>query len=360
VPLAQMLKFKSLLTDIRIDVVPAKGLYAFAEAFFRNAGGQKIAPISRHRALAHSMNPCADDDDAGLLVAYHGHQCIGYFGLLPGFLETASANRKIYYGSTFYVLPESRNSMVGRRLITRVTSLGRDVVNVGYTQQAARVYSALQFRQCGPLKYLVVIPDRLPKMFGWWKGFFWQRCAGRMPCASHCFTREVKELPKNWRFRPPGTTPRFYRGPDLLNWMLSYPWVRDDVTPAQPAYYFSDTRQYFRHVAAGLFDENRLLGWLIMSVSRNLGRCAIQLVDYFAEAENLALIARAVFRYANHFRADEVFLPIDLRPLAMILPFSRHAVIEKERNYLCFGQEVLPPDLNTMELGFSDGDLAYT
>ncbi len=59
-------------TALRIETILAKDLYTFYCNYAEHAGGQQISPISKYRALSQSKNPCAEEGDVGLLVAYIG------------------------------------------------------------------------------------------------------------------------------------------------------------------------------------------------------------------------------------------------------------------------------------------------
>ena len=82
---------------LRIETIRAKDLEAFFFDYVKQASSQQISPISQYRAISQSKNPYADENDAGLLVAYSGDLCVGYQGVLPGILRTPSGNHKIYW-----------------------------------------------------------------------------------------------------------------------------------------------------------------------------------------------------------------------------------------------------------------------
>jgi hypothetical protein len=118
--------------------------------------GSGILPIGKPRALAYATNPCADENDIGLLVAYLGGQCIGYLGIMPGLLRRGDQFSKIYWLSTWFVPPEFRKTSVGLPLLLNALSLKYDLVVCGMTDEAERVYRGLRFRELGQLKYCII------------------------------------------------------------------------------------------------------------------------------------------------------------------------------------------------------------
>lgn len=382
--------------SLRIEGVRVKCLNDFAERFFRSPVGQIAAPITVHRALAHSINPCADGDDVGLLIVYSGDLCVGYFGIVPGILKEQDRKKKVYFGSTFYVVPEFRRTTAALMLVKHLISLGRDIVVTDCTTEAETVYTAFHFKKFGPLQYVRLSLQRLDLLSPWlsrglrfkkrwpilnmiaakinWlsqktvysaaKAFYWLLCCGLLARIRGQRLRDITHDLMNGQKIPFETRPHFYRGPDVLNWMLKYPWVRDDVPPSSPPYHFSDIRQRFRYFAVEISTNDNPLGWVILSVSTADRRTVIKLLDYAISNEDYRALLWIVSKYARRFQADEIQLPSRAEQEAARLPLARWLLTRAHRHYACYRQRgegaALPEDLQAIVLNFCDIDAAFT
>ena len=56
--------------EIKIEKIKAKLLYKFSNQFYACGKNDDLIPIGKRRAIAFTNNPCADNDDIGLLAAY--------------------------------------------------------------------------------------------------------------------------------------------------------------------------------------------------------------------------------------------------------------------------------------------------
>ena len=139
---------------LRIETVLAKDLYTFFCDYVAHAEGQQISPISKSRALSQSRNPCAAEDDVGLLVAYVGKQCVGYQGVLPGRLRTRDGISKVYWGTASYVLPEFRKRLVAVHLIRKLIALKKDIIVTYFNKPLADLFLGLLRSGCAPEQHI--------------------------------------------------------------------------------------------------------------------------------------------------------------------------------------------------------------
>ncbi len=146
---------------IRIERIKVKDLHEFACRTVSRTKENDVIPITKHRALAHTNNPYADENDIGLLVAYIGNQCIGYLGLMPGLLKEGDKFSKVHWFSTWFVPPEFRKTSVGLLLMMNALSLKYDLIATGISNETERICRGLGFHELGPLDYYVINVDRM-------------------------------------------------------------------------------------------------------------------------------------------------------------------------------------------------------
>ena len=88
-----------------------------------------------------------------------------------------------------------------------------------------------------------------------------------------------QELPEGIK-RP---SAELHRGPEAINWMLSYPWVvQTGSSPTEEMdYYFSDTRPRHEFIAYELFDAHReYCGFVVFQVSQKESATVLKTLDY--------------------------------------------------------------------------------
>ena len=105
---------------MEIKTIKLKHLSGFARQTLSDRKHEETAPISLIRAFAQAKNPLGDPEDAALVVAYDAGRCVGYHGLLPGFLYDGSAFSKVYWLVTFFVNPSYRGKGLGKQLVEEI------------------------------------------------------------------------------------------------------------------------------------------------------------------------------------------------------------------------------------------------
>lgn len=384
---------------MRIETIRARDLGKFYRDYVNAADGQQISPISQYRAESQSKNPYADEDDAGLLVAYYGDQCVGYQGIVPGLLRTRSGLGKVYWGTAAYVLPEFRKRMVAIQLIKKFTSLKKDIVLTGFDSVVADVFKGFHFQEIGPLAYLTLRPDRLdPFSFPFRRFYRLQKkwpVARKMadsaiglskrlsyPQVRNAFYRSVagraEKALKGVRWRethclegvPAGsqraaaTGPRFERGPATINWMLENPWIREEGAVARPPYYFSEIYKQFRYVALVIDGPDKPgRSFVVLSLVRENDESKLKVLDLSCDEQDADALFWLICKYAADQRADEIEMPALFARQVSLLPLGSFAMKPETRRYLCrpcSPESSLALALPELALDLSDGDCAFT
>jgi GNAT superfamily N-acetyltransferase len=347
--------------NIRIESISAQSLLPFAEAHLTAARPQPMAAITRHRALAHSLNPHAAAGDIGLHVAYAGSTCVGYLGLLPAYVTNGCQRHKVSFMSTFYVVPEYRNRRVAFALLTASIRLNTDLIVTGYTPEAGSLYQALGFADLGHVDYLALrAPDR-----GVATRSHWLACRAMVADAKPAMVARVDQVPSIVDRRFPGEKLHFCRDASVLNWMLRYPWVREKIPETHPPYHFSDVRPVFRQLALRIDDRDGASGILLVSFSGRTQHRVVRMLDCYAPTEAMyAIFFYVVCTCAARFLADEVMLPCDIQPELMRHGPTGEMVTWMRRDYLCHrpsdGRSAIPSDVRRLQLSYCDGDTAFT
>ncbi len=383
----------------RIETILAKDLHAFFCDYVSHAEGQQISPISRYRALSQSKNPCAEDGDVGLLVAYIGEQCVGYQGVLPGRLRTKDGIAKVYWGTASYVLPEFRKRMVAVQLIRKLISLRQDLIVTYFNKPLADLFLGLHFREIKPLEYVsirVTALDlagspfhrfyRLQKRFPLLRktaehaiGFSRRSCYPPIRTGYHrTLLRRSERALRNvqWQELPEGklaadgfrgssgAVPGFERDATVIDWMVEFPWIRDGGAVTIPPYFFSESYELFRYftVAFRCVDGNRR-GFVVLSLAKEKGESKLKVLDYHCPREDYRSLFWLVCNHAARFEVDEIELPQRLEPYAASLPFASLVMKRERRRYVCYPYSQNSPlagALDDLTLDLTDGDSPFT
>jgi len=284
---------------IKIEKVKVREISDFIQKFNLEESKNSLLPISKSRAYAQSLNPFADDSDIGLIIAYSNNQCIGYLGLVPGKLKTDTQLNKIHWLSTWYVPEQFRKTSVGLMLLMTALSLNYDLFVCSFTDEAARVYHKLRFKEIGLIQYTRIYVDPIALFYKILKIMLWkfgirfsipsQLCdvtvklfspmrkflinnisnlnRTKVPDLAY---REVDNINDNFAFdnlTSKGT--EFYRDREVIKWMLNYKWRDSQKTEDENhkgIYYFSSSSDRFDYfVIEILSSEKKHEGFVIFS-----------------------------------------------------------------------------------------------
>ncbi len=387
--------------QIRIEQIGTKDLYKFALRVGEATEENGMLPIGKPRALAYSTNPCADENDIGLLVAYLGGKCIGYLGIMPGLLRRGDQFSKIYWLSTWFVPPEFRKTSVGLHLLLNALSLKYDLVVCGMSDEAEGVYRGLRFRELGQLKYCIInfeilnllglglrvlrkILRRLGVQFeipGWivrLSAYMYtpirnvlysivsndpESRMNRIRCEE---VSEIDAVTKKAHYD--AASVEFHRGTEILNWMLNYRWTkeRDKSEKADQNYYFSEVRDIFKYIAVKVYSTERMdyRGYLVFSFSAKDFYSVLKVLDFhFSNYDDQKYVALLALKYARIHQAGHVELPESVVTYLEDSPILKLLAEGKKRIYFFHPKDSNSP-LATfsadVELNYCDGDTPFT
>jgi hypothetical protein len=295
--------------------------------------------------------------------------------------------------STFYVLPEYRHRHVAFALLKESMLLDRDLVVTGYTPDAGQLYQALGFADLGHIDYIVLRAPRhrtaddqqsekmtdsqdrtcscqkqsaaVQDRVGMTTRKYWLTCRARVAEAKPTTVSVVDQVPTTVDRRLSGEKPYFCRNADVMNWMLRYPWVRENIPATDPPYYFSDVRPIFRQLAMRIDDPQGASGIVIVSLSERMKRRVIKVLDCYAPTDSIyATFFHVVCTYAARFIADEVMLPSEMHPHLLRCGLPSDMVTWMRRSYLYHPpscrRSAIPSDTSSLHLSYCDGDTAFT
>jgi GNAT superfamily N-acetyltransferase len=389
--------------EIHIAHIAVKELEAFATQVIEQAKEGQFIPITLQRARAHAHNPAACPDDIALLVAYQGQELVGFFGILPILLQNGEKVDKVHWFSTWRVLPQLRGKSVGSLLMKEALSLGLDVMIVGsgparkvcrrfgFWERSPLVYYRLDLTGMGklnPAAWLMRLLRRLLRPFkvrlpvengltrftarllsGLTRPFFtaWllRASAGGLEGIKVVETNSVRaETPAQ-----KAGLPRVHlrRGPEMVNWMLAYPWV---VEPGQSPtenmdFYFSDVRPTFRSFAVEIIDsQGEYHGYVVFQVSRLHDQVEAKILDVsLAEPADRRCLLGLAARYAARYHASQVDLPAEAVAGLRKSTLGRLLLQRRERIYQCLPKEpgsALSLAWPEIHFSYSDGDMPFS
>lgn len=398
--------------DIRIARIRCKDLVQFAEEFLEKAEPGTFLPITPQRATAHAHNPLVSRDDIGLLVAYHGDELVGFFGIMPILLKNEEEYSRVHWFTTWRVSPRLRGRSIGALLMREALDLGYDYLIVG-SSSARRVCQKFGFLEGAPLEYRVLdlsgmdrlnpavwlfrlfrkllkplgVKVSLPNAFTegvarvirpvtrrLFTGALWRLYGSRL---DEVECRQVERVrPETAEQR--ANTPRvcLYRGPQAVNWMLQYPWVLESGRSASEGmdYFFTDTRPLHCTWAVELWSkaksdiqeagEAKYLGYVVFSASAVQGQVTVRVLDtLWGDAGATKYVLPLALRIARDYWADQVILS-GQQASSLGLGFLRRTLLHsKQRIYQAFPREAGSPlgrAWPEIAFDYSDGDMAFS
>jgi GNAT superfamily N-acetyltransferase len=351
-----------------IEKIQSDQLYQYALNSLNDFRFDEVSPISLIRARAQSENPHAGPEDITLVVGYENNRCVGYHGLLPGYLSGEAGLSRVYWLVTFFIVPSCRGKGYGKQLVQEIQKTGVDLVTTGITDAAERVYRSVGFQTLGELVYYRINTDGLQKTT---PGFEQQNHGGalnRVQCNYE--TREVQTIGKHAinQPEPPTVSPAFLRDLDVQNWMLQHPWVvsRSEAKRDVKNYHFSQVRDRFNFIGMEFYapDEKRTGGYMILSVSSRKGKTVVKILDAFLEKfEDTNMAAYTGLKCAIANRAQRLEFPAQISHFYLKQPLLKGHIKKKKRLYLYYpGQAGSPLAQNApkIKLNYCDGDTAFT
>ena len=391
--------------ELRIEHIKVKQLPEFAGQVIRKAQPGQFIPISMQRAVAHAQNPYADPGDVGLLVAIdEDDEVVGYFGIMPMLLRVGDTCHKTHWFTTWSVSSKVRGRGVGSWLMKEALTLKKDFLIVG-SVHARRVCRKYGFWERDPLKYYWLDPSgmgslnpltallRLARKAAqiikigqeivianagtrWldrtfsplFKQIFYPLLTAKLaPHFKEFKYREVTKI-REHTFELNRPEVELHRGPEAVNWMLSYPWIveKGQSQTEDLDYYFSDARPLYRLVALEITDpqEGTYLGFAVFSISRKAGGVALKTLDFrFGDPAHYPFILALAVRYGRRYRADTLEIPEEVAASFGKSILGKLLLQEKRRIYQCYPQSENSPLAGAWQdicLHLYDGDMAFS
>ena len=347
---------------ISIRKIKLKNLAEFSRSTIGHPAFGNLAPISLLRAESQSKNPQGEPDDIALLLALHENRCVGYHGLLPGWLKYKDCISKIYWLVTFYLDAAFRGKGYGKLMVAEIQNTNVDLVTTGITPAAAGVYRSSGFRQLGELPFYQLRPEN--------HNVIRAVLQNLKPVAKKFTSKSVTRLSeKDW----PAAIHRisaacFLRNIKTINWMISNPWVvsRQDARQDVNHYYFSRVRDLFKFIPLEIFSSDGAVrrGYLILSISCHKNRSTLKVLDYyFCDPQDIYIAAYYALKYAAEYGAIRMEFPTVLEAfLAKHIPAPLRL---KKKKRLCLfypqsSESPLAKLVDKITLNYCDSDTAFT
>lgn len=381
---------------IHFEKIKVKNLAEFVKKYNKNKTLNDVAVISDQRALAHSLNPLADENDIGLILAYKGNNCVGYLGIIPGLAEIRNSFVKIYFPSSWLVSDEVRGQSVGSSLMKEALKLGKilictgmnntsesTLVNIGFEWMNSLHYWQINFEKLNNRLFRILdkslikrknptvqlIQANHPRLSKVYKSKIYKQILDVFESSlDSVYYKESKYIDfeiKKFNL----DNYKFSRSKEIINWMLKYPWInsRENVeNENNTGYFFSDVRELFSYIPIEIYSKGtkNKVGYLILSVSKEKDKTTLKLLDHELEIQNkYNILLGLIIKYALSYNADRVEFP---DPIAQLLLSHKivpsHLLKQKERKYLYFANDMSSRSalaMKNISPEYCDGDLPF-
>lgn len=248
-----------------------------------------VLPITPHRARAQSLNPRAQPDDVGLVVAFDADRVVGYLGVLPDRIYSGSRAYRIGWLSAWWADPRPRYTAIGVSLLRRVLADWNDEIGVGcFAPQTRRVYDStrrfIDLRELKGARFLLrgrwhlETPQSRPRLrpfmpllkFGDTVRNMLRDLRG-LGRAQHQGLRletvDAIEADVEQFITARSDNELSRRGPAEFTWMRSHPWILPTVDGGDVSrrYHFTAYAKTFEHLFAVCRDEtNQMRGFFVL------------------------------------------------------------------------------------------------
>jgi hypothetical protein len=159
-----------------------------------------------------------------------------------------------------------------------------------------------------------------------------------------------------------------FRGAEIVNWMLQYPWVLPTgaSNTEQMDYFFTDVRDGYRNIALELSigSERDYRGYVVISASTYREKMGLKVLDTsLKDRSDERFVLPLVFRYARELNAEMIDCSTRQAD-AMQSRFLNWALLHrKQRIYQCFPANPESPLARAwpeIEFQYCDGDMAFS
>lgn len=383
---------------IKLKKIRLKELHTFSLKALLDATYNQVLPISPHRALSQTNNPYGHPDDIALLIAFVNNRCVGYLGLMPGLIAHNGHYLKIFYMTTFFVLPDYRGVGIGNMLLYESKRLKVDILLIGMAQSARQAFDRAGFKRLGKLVYYQLQVNRLHYLSSFLENSFkfmankapkllkLSLIMNRVETFTYFISKKIyyrfvlnqaRKEKKDFTYTMVkkisdssfsfSSHSKFYRGIEAVNWMLKYQWILSAHEEKRPLdnYYFSSARDIFKYIAVEIYSSDRksFKGFMVLSISRRRSNTMIKLLDCcFKELTDIDIAGFILLKYAQNFLADRVEIPTRLKNYFGRQACLKYLIKKKKRLYMFHpkGEDSpLKTALESIELSYCDSDIPF-
>ncbi|MGC4129396.1 MAG: GNAT family N-acetyltransferase [Bergeyella sp.] len=247
-------------------------------------------PVSFHRAVSHTKNPRALENDTLLILAFEDEKLAGYIGVLPD--DIFHQDKKFHIGwlSTLFVHPDFRGKKIAQKLLSKACEeYDNHILITEFTPEAENMYlKSGNFEYLNPLYgrtfyYRFNLKEILPAKKESYKKFqpllrftdFMGNAVLNLgySVSSSDFknvkiTNKIDEETADF-IRKNENHNSFSRNLEELSWFINYPWILHNSkkdSNEKREYLFSDYEPQFEYLILKIYDKDVLTDILILSV----------------------------------------------------------------------------------------------
>jgi hypothetical protein len=322
---------------------------------------------------------------------------------MPICLKLDQQVHKVHWFSTWRVMPTLRGKSLGSLLMKEALALQEDFMIVGagparkvcrrfgFWEHAPLVYYQLDLTGMGKLNPAVWLMRLLRRLLRPFKMRLaienrFTRVTARLlsPLTRRLFTglvhrsqrsledilqaQEVAAVRPETAEQLASLAPvQFWRGAEVVNWMLQYPWVLEPgQSPTERMdFYFSDVRRLFKNVAVELAVDGEYRGYVAFQVTAaSQEHVEVKTLDVsLANSVDQSSLLPLALRYARRYHASLVILPEAAIGGFRKTLLGKMLLLRRERIYQCMPRSKESPLAQAWEritFTFSDGDMPFS
>lgn len=308
-------------------------------------------PISYHRAVSQINNPAVSDNDILLWVAYENAAVIGYIGVLPDQLKTASLDTGICWLSCFWVDEKFRKSNVASTLMMGVLrehqhhlmisnflfSLEDSYYKMGIFRPVEykpgyEYYIRARFTKLITSKFpwlqkaekLIFSTEKLVnQVFSVWQLLLPRLKVSPDISADLRFDNELDQFLKDYTH----TNGLNERNASYFKWIYEYRWVKEGKKDKNSErYFFSSVSDRFSYIPVRIYDQGRLSGFSFLKMRDN----ALTVSYLYADERYLSDLASYIFNLVKAEQID-VIICYDSRLCRQFQKSNSRYIIKRRR-----------------------------
>jgi hypothetical protein len=384
--------------DVVIEKIRAKDLYQYAIAYYARKDSEDLDFISKQRALSHSCNPLAKEDDIGMIVANIKGKCVGYLGMIPGIARMGDKDVEIYWLSCMFISSAARGKSISKILVDTALETHKPLFITGMSSMAEPIFIHLGFKYLHKSEFtelhfpgLRILPVRIAErilrrvlFFKYKKGTAGEFADGilyrlqkkqayhrlmkkNLTGVSGMTFAETVALDESFRDKIEIPEYGFPRSLDVINWMLKYRWVlrRDEAEDYNLNYYFSNVRDDYQYKTIKITsaETGKEEGFVIFSISKDKGTLRMRVLDHFIEGEAAGRqVAAILLGYGQSLMADSIEVTNDLIQYFRLGNYGRRLLSSREWRFVYLLEDMNSEqvkDIEKIQGRPFDGDIPF-